>query len=237
MVEDYPRCRGFVAIFGFVIILTVSIFATARADSSNPRLYPINTTLNGLGYQQLSGKWWQWVLPIPIDKNPIYDSNGKNCAQNQNGPVWFLAGTGGGPAVRQCTIPAGKSIFFLVLGNECSFAENPSIKSVEDLQNCPVILNKPIDPSKDLSASVDGTNLSNLIFRVQSPPFSFAFPPKPIFGAPPGPSKAAADGWYIFLSPRKPGEHSIHFFGYQPPDPLKGTSAYETVVTYNLSVK
>jgi hypothetical protein len=37
----------------------------------------------------------QWILSIPRKYNPAADSTGKNCVQNQNGEVWFLAGTFG----------------------------------------------------------------------------------------------------------------------------------------------
>jgi hypothetical protein len=30
----------------------------------------------------------------------------------QDGPVWFLAGTPGGPVTRDCTIPEGKQLYF-----------------------------------------------------------------------------------------------------------------------------
>jgi hypothetical protein len=32
---------------------------------------------------------------VPQPLNPATDPTGKNCAQNQNGPFWFLEGTTG----------------------------------------------------------------------------------------------------------------------------------------------
>ncbi|MGB8036221.1 MAG: hypothetical protein WCF03_20590 [Nitrososphaeraceae archaeon] len=46
------------------------------------------------------------VLSIPRADNPAANPTGKNCAQKQGASVWFLAGTFGGSAKRQCTIPA-----------------------------------------------------------------------------------------------------------------------------------
>ena len=69
-------------------------------------------------------------IPISSDVNPMNDPNGKNCNQNQKGPVWYLAGTGAGPTVRECTIPAGKSVFSPIYVTECSFAEYPQTKDL-----------------------------------------------------------------------------------------------------------
>jgi hypothetical protein len=69
----------------------------------------------GLTYGEWTAKWWQWGYSIPKDINPAYDDTGKNCAQKQNGPVWFLAGTYGHAVNRGWDIPAGKAILFPIL--------------------------------------------------------------------------------------------------------------------------
>ncbi|KNB54224.1 hypothetical protein AC230_03610 [Streptomyces caatingaensis] len=40
------------------------------------------------------------------------DPDGRLCVRGQASDVWFLAGTHGGPARRQCTLPAGTPIAF-----------------------------------------------------------------------------------------------------------------------------
>jgi hypothetical protein len=47
---------------------------------------------------------------MPKNINPAYDDTGKNCAQKQNGLVWFLGGTFGHAVNRVCDIPTGKAI-------------------------------------------------------------------------------------------------------------------------------
>jgi hypothetical protein len=46
----------------------------------------------------LGASWWQWALSIPTAQNPLLDTTGANCAQKQDGPIWFLAGVGFGGA-------------------------------------------------------------------------------------------------------------------------------------------
>ena len=56
--------------------------------------------------------------------------------KSQSGPVWFLAGTFGGKAERTCTIPSGKAILFPPINTECSYKENPMLKTESDLRAC-----------------------------------------------------------------------------------------------------
>ena len=116
----------------------------------------MNSTHYGYNYADWSSNWWQWALEIPQDKNPIADVDGRNCAVNQNvsSQVWFLAGTGGGPVTRECTVPRGVALFFPILTTECSYAEDSTLKSPDDLRNCAK------DQEADiLRASVDGVQL------------------------------------------------------------------------------
>lgn len=89
----------------------------ARGDSINPGVYSINSKPFGISYGNWTAKWEQWLLSEPQVTNPATDQTGKNCGENQKGPVWFLAGTPGGTATRTCTIPAGKAILFGIINN------------------------------------------------------------------------------------------------------------------------
>jgi hypothetical protein len=63
-------------------------------------------------YERLSSRWTQWAMSNPWSTGPINDPTGAACAMGQDGPVWFLAGTSGGDAVRECTVPSLQPIFF-----------------------------------------------------------------------------------------------------------------------------
>lgn len=73
-----------------------------NGGSSNLVVFPPDSNPYGVNYAEWTTKWWQWVPSIPKEFNPVLDENGKNCAQGQSGPVWFLAGTAGGSAKRTC---------------------------------------------------------------------------------------------------------------------------------------
>ena len=105
-----------IIVYGFIIIalasVNSSVILSAQGDSVNPAVYSIDSKPYGMSYGQWTGKWWQWMLSSPQNVSPLTDQTGNNCGKNQNGPVWFLAGTTGGPATRSCNIPAGKSMLF-----------------------------------------------------------------------------------------------------------------------------
>ncbi len=61
---------------------------------------------------ELAGRWWQWAMSIPTERNPVCDETGRFAGANQPADVWFLAGTFGGKASRRCEIPHGRPIFF-----------------------------------------------------------------------------------------------------------------------------
>lgn len=57
-------------------------------------------------------EWMTWILGQPWSIGPVLDDDGSACAVGQSGPRWLLAGTTGGHVERECTIPAGKQLFF-----------------------------------------------------------------------------------------------------------------------------
>ena len=154
---------------------------------------------------------------IPKNTNPAYDNTGENCAQRQEGPVWFLAGTYGYPVERDRTIPAGKAILLPILNSECSFAEFPKLKTIQDQVT-------------KLIASVDGVPVPHLQeYRIQSPPFNFTLPQNIILGMPANTTTQAiildlADGNWVFLKSLSTGVHKILFKGEVQEPNIKGTS-------------
>jgi Cache domain len=175
-------------------------------------VFPADSRPYGLTYGEWTAKWWQWGYSIPKDINPAYDDTGKNCAQKQNGPVWFLAGTYGHAVNRKCNIPVGKAILFPILNSECSFAEFQKLRTLSELRTCAKTIQ---DQVSSLKASVDGRPTPSLQeYRIQSPPFNFTLPGNNILGLPANvATQAIADGNWVFLKPLSPGSHKITFGG------------------------
>lgn len=66
--------------------------------------------------------WVQWALGEPTNQaGPIADQTGELCGDGQDGPIWYLAGTFGGPVERECEIPAGKQLVFPLVNQWCVF--------------------------------------------------------------------------------------------------------------------
>jgi hypothetical protein len=176
-----------------------------------PKVFSADSKPYNLTYGEWTARWWQWGYSVPKNSNPAYDDTGKNCAQGQKGPVWFLAGTYGHPVDRVCTIPAGKAILFPILNSECSFAEFPKLKTLSQLRTCAKTIQ---DHVTTLYASVDGIPIPRLQeYRIQSSPFNFTLPQNNILGMPANTTQAIADGNWVFLKPLSPGIHKLTFKG------------------------
>lgn len=206
-----------------------------------------------LTYGEWTAKWWQWGYSVPRNINPAYDDTGKNCAQGQRGPVWFLAGTYGHPVDRVCTIPEGKAILFPILNSECSFAEFPKLKTLSQLHSCAETIQ---DHVTTLYASIDGISIPHLQeYRIQSPPFNLSLPQNNILGMSANTTtQAIADGNWVFLKPLSEGIHKLMFKGGVQQSKIVGTSnnnasdsnssasfafpsGWDFQTTYNLAVK
>jgi hypothetical protein len=166
----------------------------------------------GHTWQYWTTKWWQWFLSIPKADNPTMDTARENFSLNRSHPnVWFLATTIGGRVERTVRITSGKALLFPIINVTISNAEDPTVTTETDMIS---FVKKHMDDIIEKRASIDGEEL--LIsekFRFESPPFKFSFPPNNIFGAHEGPTRGAADGYWIFMRPLQPGIHNISTFG------------------------
>jgi hypothetical protein len=224
-----------VFVLGLMVLVTMVPGVQAGSRDLKRGVFKPNSNSYGNTYGEWSARWWQWVLSIPEATNPNLDPTGANCAEGQAGQVWFLAGTFGGPATRDCTVPAGRALFFPLLNTVFGAA----VGDCEPTGLGPCIVNDlragaagNVDNPKTLEASVDGVQLKNLIdFRVQSPVFLLTLPEDAVFGLPSGTfTPQVSDGYWLMLAPLSPGMHTIHFKG------VSNSGGSEVEVTYNLTV-
>jgi hypothetical protein len=197
-------------------------------------LYPLNSEPFGIGYIAAAEGFHRLLYMEPSGTNIATDTNGKYCSLDQSGPIWYLAGTAGGSVVRNCTIPAGKALFFPLIANECSYAENPNLKSVSQLIDCA----KSADNNLNyLQLSIDGVTIPNMEkYRITSTKlFNFTFVKDNIAGTPPGQTSGAIDGWFAYLKPLPPGSDTVRFGGASTSVTL-GQPNYAVDATYHLTV-
>lgn len=219
--------------FVFIVLFAMTISVEAQNDKSNLNtgILPSDSKPYGLTYGEWSAKWWQWALSIPSTTNPLTDTTGEFCGENQSGNVWFLAGTIGGSATRTCTIPAGKAIFLPIV-NQFDCCE--SGQTVEDMRKNVTF---QIDNVTSMTFDLDGVHLKNLLnYRAQSPVFSFSLPADNFFGAPAGVYEpTVSDGYYLMLAPLRKGQHTIDFTGSISPNAPFGGLALN--VNYTINIK
>jgi hypothetical protein len=210
------------------LTIPTSLPPVQAQGNPNPGIVPNNAL-----YRTLSAQWWQWAVSAPTPVNPVLDPTGANCAQGQGvfskNNVWFLAGTFGGSATRTCKIPPGKSLFFPILNT--FFACDPPPAVCPPLSDIRAFLAGLMDNPLLLEASIDGVPAQALgSYRVASSVFSLELPADNVFGAPAGTYEpAVTDGYYLLVTPRTPGSHTIHFKGTD-----NGGNTFEA--TYYLTV-
>jgi hypothetical protein len=203
-------------------------------NSNNAAVFTPDAKPYGLTYGEWTARWWQWAFSMPEADSPLVDDTGENCANNQSGPVWFLAGTFGGAVTRQCTIPSDKAILIAIINVECDSATDPTFDTESELRSCAkadqdTVITKEI--------TVDGVNIGNLDnYRFQSELFNLTYPENNIAGIAPQTAKAISDGFWIMLKPLPAGSHEIHFKAALGNPTVAGTTNFAVDVTYRLTV-
>lgn len=166
---------------------------------------PAGTDVAGVSQRDWTVRWWQWANRFPFSAPPYRDPDGSVCADYQeDGPVWFLAGTNGRfDAQRQCTIPANKHLFVPVFNTMSSpgvdGANVPCARLQADAAEVP-------DNVVSALVLLDGRPVGEIKqMRVASPG---CFDPS-AGDAGPGRWTAASDGLWLMLSPLPPGKHQL----------------------------
>jgi hypothetical protein len=221
--------RRTTAAIGVIAALIAWPISRAHARNSNPGVIPPQAAAYGMTYADWSAAWWQWALSLPADQNPFFDEDGScaNGANGQDGPVWFLTGVinDSGTAVRDCTVPPGKALFFPIVNVECSTAEGNGEDEAQ-LRAC-------LETYRfaDVVATVDGLPIQDLEGHlVESPLFTFTLPDGNVLGLSPGTGDSVANGYYLLLAPLPVGKHVLRFGGSFP------DFEFSLDITYKLTV-
>jgi hypothetical protein len=143
---------------------------------------------------------------------------GASCGVNQPSDVWFLAGTHGGSAVRRCTVPAGRPLYFPILNQICLVARGESANQA--LEDCTVNVD-------EATATLDGKPAATTV--ATAPAFSFSVRPHSSTGFSPGIHQAVTWGVWVGPLPLAPGKHTLTFKGV--------SGSFEVAVEYDLTVK
>ena len=221
-----------------VVVIGLMVTAAASADAGSKVVEP-GQEFSGKSYSKLASEWTNWLVVEPIATNPAFDPDGRFCDRNQHGSVWFLASTFGGVVDRTCEVPAGKAIFLSLGGVFVSFAPefpaagDPCSQMATTLEKvrCDVNNDVPVAPGLSFAVTLDGEAVQDLFaFRAQSQPGGFTLRvPDPSFltdlGLASGDrSTAVADGYFLFLKPLSPGQHTLSLRMITPGQPDTGVN-------------
>jgi hypothetical protein len=224
-------------------------------------VFAANATAYGKTYGEWGAEWWKWALSIPADMNPIVDTTGDYCTMGQSGHVWFLGGTfvstsESGPLVRDCTIPAGKAIFYPVING--TWIEEPGDEIYTDEEVRWVVANFTAGGNLgcQITSTLDSFSTPNLgevpapvtaqlrpVVRAQSQKFTVNLPENNVLGYPPGKNeRLIAEGYWVMLPPLTPGEHVLTLHGaeclpiFDDGEEIGIEKGFETEVEYHLTV-
>lgn len=220
-----------IAVISLLIVGTVLPSMMKFSYAANISVFPADSKPYGLTYGEWTARFWQWLHSIPKPDSPAADTTGKNCALKQTGPVWFLPGTFGGTNERTCTIPAGKAILVSLINVMCSYAEH-HLKTEPELRAC-----AKADQDKVTSTmiTVDGVQINPV--RLQSPLFTATLPENNALGLKPQTTPAISDGYWVFLQPLPPGQHTIHASGSLVDFTTTGTVNFASEAINHITVK
>jgi hypothetical protein len=218
----------------FVLVATLGLACvfplSAVAQQPNPPVLPPTAHPYGQTYSEWAADWWQWALEQPTATNPVLDTTGAQCANDQQGKVWFLAGSfGEEPVIRECTVPTGTALLIPVLN--AFYCAEPNEPQTEEFVREQVAL-QIADDATGLSVTIDGAAVSNVdAYFEESALFELTLPEGNIFGLPAGTRyPVCADaGYYVVVHPLPPGEHTINFTGTT-------RTGFSVDVTYHITV-
>jgi hypothetical protein len=240
-----------------ILVILVLLMVVAAITPVNAREFrgratvaPVDSVVYGRTYGDWAAAWHQWSDAMKADKHPLFDT--ASCSEGQSGPVWFLGGRMCGTeqpecdnslVERECTVPAGKALFFPIVNIACldKEAENNYCMGAGPVINeMRATIAGIIDKVSGLELEVDGRPARVDLkedFRVQSPVYTTVVPDGNSYQAISEPEIVAGsylavdDGIYVMLEPLRKGKHTLNFKGAFP------DFGFSLDVTYELTVK
>ena len=226
-------------------VVAFTLPAQAQAQVWNPKVA-------GKTYGEWETAWWQWAFAGPNGENVIEGT--AECGVNQPpGPVWFLAGTFGVVAERDCTIPKDRAVFYPLVNSfwvDCPNSPDEDLTD-DEVRALMATYGGGGDKACQLTSTLDGVAISTKqspTVRSQSPTFTATlpeghvleglcyFPPDYPTDLPPGKTgRMISEGYWIMLPPLSSGEHTLTLHGANC-DPATGAVEFEVDVTYHLTV-
>jgi hypothetical protein len=225
------RLARLLAVAGTVVCFTLApVFAMETSADQSVASEPATgepsppAMIEGLDHAEWTARWWQWAYTFPDGLEPYRDPDGRFCREGQHGSVWFLAGTDGSfDARRTCRIPKDRYLLVPVINMiHLGAVSGQKARPCSRLRKDAAFNN---DHLKSAVVLLDGKALDTS--RIQRLRTSRCFDPFSATGDDDSGMHAAADGFWLLLSPLPPGRHVLSIgANYQAP----GDAAFGTMV-------
>lgn len=195
--------------------MIVTLNGTVSGTNSENVIFPTNSSLHGVPYNEWLVKWWVWRSGIPNDMHPEVNYTNpdvKKCSAMQDGPVWFLPAVspGKGEIHYKCEVPAGKEVMLVLTSTSCDIGIEGKITD-QELKDCAFNIQTPLS---NMEVLVDGKKVNSGLLgdQIQTDYYNVTYPSNPItvWGpVQPGTYRAIAEGYFLFLHGLAPGKHII----------------------------
>jgi hypothetical protein len=222
------------------------------ASASGVDFYSKDESPFGISNSDWVAKYWNWDYSLPIDPqtNVIAGLKENGCLTHRENSTVMLADTAfGGVWNQNCTISRNEAILIPIWTGECNAGEKDcldqpfqalskaargfdlgKIKGLVKIDNIPVAT---------LDATDYKTNTMNNVTEVYTKQYNATLPenshtPTEKNGTFPG----AAHGWFVFLKPLQPGNHTVYYQNSVEPTSLSGAgNSNSAQFTYHFKVE
>jgi hypothetical protein len=212
-----------------------------------------HSVVDGQSIADWSIEWWQWAASRPVQGNPFDDQTGAFAHQDNDGPVFFLAGTVASSdnptqatATRAFEVEAGTPLLLPIINTEISVPgwTEEAITS---------LLHQFVAGFHDIFLEIDGKPIPDLYSHYeQSDFFSFGILEdtdqlgyalgfftdlegrQPELGVELAPAQAG--GYWVVIEGLKPGVHTLHFGGSTDIPAIAGGGTFSTEITDTITV-
>jgi hypothetical protein len=235
------------------LLSIVSIYCiTVPPAVGSVGLYSKGDSPFGISHEDWLAKYWNWDLSIPLDPetNTFAGLKDNGCMVHKDNSMVMLVDTAvGGVWNQRCTISQNEGILIPLWTGECDQGskgyESASSKQLSDCARGFDLgkVKGQVKVDNNLVATLDAldytTNVMNNVSEVYTKQFNATLPndthsPTERFGTFP----AAAHGWFVFLKPLNPGDHTVYYENSVLPTTLSGAGNSNTAqITYYFKVQ
>jgi hypothetical protein len=206
----------------------------------------------GISNGEWVAKFWNWDYSLPLDPqtNVIAGLKENGCLIHKDNSMVMLADTAfGGVWNQNCTISRNEGILIPIWTGECNAGEKDCLgqpfeelsKAARgfDLGKVKGLVKVDNIPVANLDAIDYKTNIMNNVTEVHTKQYNATVPDdshvqNEKYGTFPG----AAHGWFVFLKPLEPGNHTVYYQNSVEPTTLSGAGNSNTAqFTYHFKVQ